>query len=118
MIMQQAGRKSKSRPRGNRVQPPLVWCGLLSARMTSLLVCLLGIFISGTSVIYTTHQSRNLFDELQGLQDQRNELEVQWGQLLIEQSTFGVEGRIERKAVEELQMEVPELGDIVMVKYE
>ena len=45
-------------------------------------------------------------------------LEVQWGQLLIEQSTFGVEGRIEQKAFEQLQMEVPDIANIVMVDHE
>ncbi|GIT64364.1 MAG: hypothetical protein Ct9H300mP22_7640 [Gammaproteobacteria bacterium] len=42
-------------------------------------------------------------------------METEWGQLLIEQSTFGVEGRIEQKAIEQLQMQLPELSKIVMV---
>jgi cell division protein FtsL len=52
------------------------------------------------------------------LRDQANGLEVEWGQLLIEQSTFGVDGRIEQKAFEQLQMEVPDIARIVMVTHE
>ncbi len=73
---------------------------------------------AGLSVVSTTHENRFAFNELQVLRDQANNLEVQWGQLLIEQSTFGVEGRIEQKAFEQLQMEVPDIANIVMVDHE
>ena len=52
------------------------------------------------------------------LRDQANGLEVEWGQLLIEQSTFGVEGRIEQKAFGQLHMEVPDIAKIIMVGHE
>jgi cell division protein FtsL len=48
---------------------------------------------------------------------QANQLEVEWGQLKIEQSTFGLEGRIERKAMEELNMKLPDWSRITMVRY-
>ena len=38
--------------------------------------------------------------------------------VLIEQSTFGVEARIEQKAIDQLQMEVPDIANIVMVDHE
>ena len=66
----------------------------------------------------TTHENRFAFNELQELREQANQLDVTWGQLLLEQSTFGVEGRIEQKAVDQLQMQVPELSSIVMVSNE
>ena len=59
-----------------------------------------------------------MFNELQELKDEANELETEWGQLLIEQSTFGVEGRIEEKAASQLLMQVPDLSEIVMVTNE
>lgn len=96
----------------------LVWADLFSPRMMVVALLLAGILVSGVSVIYTTFKNRYLLNELQQLKNQRNELQVQWGQLLIEQSTFSLEGRIERKAVDELKMEVPDFSDIVMVRYE
>jgi len=91
---------------------------LLSSKMLAVLVLLFALLVSGISVIFTTFNNRYLLNELQQLKQQRNELQVQWGQLLIEQSTFSLEGRIERKAIDELEMKVPELADIIMVRYE
>lgn len=80
---------------------------------------LLGLVLTtGLSVVLTTHQNRFAFNELQELRERANGLEVEWGQLLLEQSTFGVEGRIELKAVEQLQMVIPELSSIIMVRHE
>jgi cell division protein FtsL len=74
--------------------------------------------VSGLSVVYMSYENRFLFNELQQLKSQANNLDVQWGQLLIEQSTFGLEGRIEQKATEELHLHVPELERIVMVTHD
>ena len=84
------------------------WVNLFSPRMTLVTVLLLALLVSGISVIYTTFKNRSML----------NELQVQWGQLLIEQSTFSLDSRIERKAIEELQMIVPEFSDVVMVRYD
>ncbi len=94
------------------------WSALFSPRMGVILTLLLCVLVSGVSVIYTTFKNRYLLNELQQLKTQRNDLQVQWGQLLIEQSTFSLESRIERKAIEELAMEVPEISEIVMVRYD
>ncbi|MFT4862130.1 MAG: cell division protein FtsL [Pseudohongiellaceae bacterium] len=94
----------------------LKWAGITRGSSLALLV-LLGLVLStGLSVIETTHDNRFSFNALQVLKDEANELDVEWGQLLLEQSTFGVDGRIEVKAVEQLRMRVPEITNIVMVK--
>ena len=74
--------------------------------------------VSGLAVVLKEHQNRTALNELQELKDERNELEVKWGQLLIEQSTFGVEGRVEQKAVDDLKMQIPTPAEIIMVNYE
>tara|TARA_R100001377_G_scaffold26636_3_gene14360 strand:+ start:732 stop:1091 length:360 start_codon:yes stop_codon:yes gene_type:complete len=94
------------------------WSALFSARMIAIAVLLIFVLASGVSVVYTTFKSRYLLNQLQQLKTQRNELQVQWGQLLIEQSTFSLESRVERKASEELLMTVPKISEIVMVRYE
>ncbi|MCB1664203.1 MAG: cell division protein FtsL [Pseudomonadales bacterium] len=94
------------------------WSALFSPRMAVILLLLLLVLGSGISVIYTTFKNRYLLNELQQLRTQRNDLQVQWGQLLIEQSTFSLESRIERKATDELAMEVPPISDVVMVRYD
>ena len=99
------------------VQPPSVlqWAGLTSPRVGAFFILLGLVLVSGLGVVNTTHKSRFAFSELQELRDQANDLDVQWGQLLIEQSTFGLEGRIEQKAAQQLHMQVPELSNIVMI---
>lgn len=94
------------------------WAGIYRPRTAGLFMLLAVALISGLSVVNTTHQNRFSFNELQELREQANALEVEWGQLLIEQSTFGVGGRIEQKAVDQLRMQVPEISSIVMVSYE
>jgi cell division protein FtsL len=93
----------------------LAWLGLNRVASLHLLTLLSLVLVSGLSVVYLTHRDRVLFNELQKLRDEANELDVQWGQLLIEQSTLGVGGRVEQRATEVLEMRVPEIEKIVMV---
>jgi cell division protein FtsL len=104
--------------RKNIIVSVLEQTNLISTKMLLVVLILIALLASGISLIYTTFKNRYLLNEIQELKQQRNELQVHWGQLLIEQSTFSLEGRIERKAVEELQMKVPEIADIIMVRYE
>lgn len=106
-----------------RIQPAtgrslIQWLGVGNAYTATVLALVGLVLCSGLAVVYLTHQNRFLFKQLQALKDQANELDVQWGQLLIEQSTFGLEGRIEQKAVELLEMKVPEIDQIVVVTNE
>ena len=99
------------------VPPPvLVWLGLASVSSAMLYALLISLLVSGLMVVKTTHENRVAFNELQVLREEANHLDVEWGQLLLEQSTFGLGGRIEQKATRELQMQVPQISDIVMVK--
>ncbi|MDX1491223.1 MAG: cell division protein FtsL [Pseudohongiellaceae bacterium] len=108
----------QSRGLARKEQPVMAWAALLSPKLMMLCFLLGCVLVSGLSVIYVTFQNRTYLNELQQLKNERNALQVQWGQLRIEQSTFSLEGRIERKAVDELQMQVPEFSELVMVRYE
>ena len=98
------------------VPPPvLVWLGLASASSALLHALLVSLLVSGLMVVKTTHENRFAFNQPQVLREEANQLDVEWGQLLLEQSTFGLGGRIEQKATRELQLQVPRISDIVMV---
>ncbi|MBC54964.1 MAG: cell division protein FtsL [Gammaproteobacteria bacterium] len=94
------------------------WLQLFNARNLGLMVLLAAIMVSALAVVNTSFKSRTVFHELQTLRAESNELDVQQGQLLIEQSTFGLEGRIEQKAMEELDMTLPDWSRIIMVRHE
>ncbi len=110
--------RRKAQNKGMAQLSILQWAGITRFSTLGLFVALSLVLVTGLSVVATSHENRFAFNELQELRDQANRLEVQWGQLLIEQSTFGVEGRIEQKALEQLQMEVPDSTSIVMVNHE
>ena len=77
---------------------------------------LLVVCISALGVVYATHSSRHLLNDLQTLENERNALQVEWGQLLLEQSSLISQGRVEDIARAELKMIIPSQEDIVVVR--
>ncbi len=71
---------------------------------------------SAILLIYSKHQSRKLFVELQQLKHQVDALNTEWSQLQLEQSAWSGHGRIERIARNRLSMVMPEPDDVVFVK--
>ncbi|MFC4259359.1 cell division protein FtsL [Marinobacter lacisalsi] len=72
---------------------------------------------SAIGVAVSAHQNRELYNALSELQGQRDAYQRQWSQLLLEQSALSAHGRIERKAVEDLNMIVPGQEHIVLVPH-
>ena len=81
-------------------------------------VLLLAVLVvaSAIGVAYSTHQTRKLVADFQLLKTQQYAMQVEWGQLLLEQSTWGSFNRVEQLASKRLGMRVPEPGQIIMVK--
>jgi len=59
------------------------------------------------SAVNANHRARKLFIELEREQTRMRQLEVEWGQLQLEQSTWANPARIEKIAREKLQMKTP-----------
>lgn len=72
--------------------------------------------ISALAVVRARHGNRTEFVELQQLEARRDALEVEWGQLQLEQSAWATHGRIEQVAREELGMEMVRAEDVVVLK--
>ncbi len=71
--------------------------------------------LSAMALVYTKHESRKLFVELESLTHQRDELNIEWGQLQIEQSTWATHARIERVASDELSLIRPRATEIYII---
>ena len=69
------------------------------------------VLVSALAVIYSTHRSRQMFDELEGLSQEQNRLEVEWGRLLLERSTRSSLGAVE-SAVRSWGMREPAMSDV------
>ncbi len=82
-----------------------------------LMVWFLGLvaFLTSLAVVLVKHESRKMFVELQGLETVRDELNVEWGRLQLEQGTWATHARIESLARDKLGMEVPRADAIVLV---
>jgi len=84
-----------------------------------ILALLMGaIFASANNLVWVRHQNLLLFIELQNLQKERDKLNVEWGKLQLEQSTWSQHSRIEKIAKKQLKMFVPDIKDIIVIKKE
>jgi cell division protein FtsL len=90
---------------GNTRQPFLL-------TMVFVVVCMM----SAIAMVYTKHESRKQFVELEELTTERDELNIEWGQLQIEQSTWATHARIERVASEELSLVRPKSTEIYVIE--
>jgi cell division protein FtsL len=85
--------------------------------MTRLNVILLLMLLAcALSLVTSRHQARKLFAELEHEQARMRSLDVEYGQLQIEQSTWSMPGRVERVAREELRMQLPDARHIEVVE--
>jgi len=80
------------------------------------LILLLAVAICSLSVVTSQHQARKLFQGLEGQQDRARQLEVEFGQLQLELSTWATSPRIEKIARDKLLMRTPEAGKILTAR--
>jgi len=81
--------------------------------VAALWVAVLG---SSLGVVYAKQEARSRFNELQQLVKARDDLDIEWGQLQLEQSTWATHGRVERLARDELHMVIPQASDLRIVQ--
>ncbi|MBS0602921.1 MAG: cell division protein FtsL [Plasticicumulans sp.] len=80
-----------------------------------MLVLVLTILATGVGIVWSKHQSRKLFVELQGLQKVRDDLDIEWNQLQLEQSTLATESVIDQAARTRLDMGIPAPEAVIYV---
>jgi cell division protein FtsL len=71
------------------------------------LVLLLLLVACGLALVSSQHHARKLFVELQREQARAQNLEIEFGRLQLEQSTWATHSRVERIAASDLQMSIP-----------
>ena len=87
-------------------------------RTLALLVPLLwlAVLASAAGAIYCKHRSRQLFVQLEHLNARRDNLEIEWGQLQLEQSAWSTHAFVEQVAGTKLRMGTPAPRDIQVVQ--
>ncbi len=77
---------------------------------------LLIVIASALGVVYSKHVSRKLFVQLQGLEKERDRMNIEWGKMQLEQSTWATHARIERLARKKLEMTIPDAKNVVIIR--
>lgn len=87
----------------------------MNVAKANLLMLLLAIACA-LGVVSSQHKARKLFVELQKEQEIARQMEVEWGQLQLEQSTWAIPTRVEKIASLQLQMQQPKSEKIQFVR--
>ena len=72
--------------------------------------------ISAIGVVHARHQHRQLYVDLTRLERARDELNIEFGRLQLEQATWAESNRIDQVARNKLGMKFPGPGEIVVVR--
>jgi len=70
---------------------------------------------SAAAAVYIKHRSREMFVELERLDTRRDNLEIEWGQLQLEQSAWSTHAFVERVASAKLHMAMPPPKEIEII---
>lgn len=74
------------------------------------------VLASALGVVHVRQDSRQLFSELQVLRQDRDRLNVEWGQLLLEEGAWSQHRRIENAARTRLNMALPSPSQVVVLR--
>ncbi len=80
------------------------------------LLLLLVVLSCALSVVTSQHRARKLYDELQKQKGIAQQMDVEWGQLQLEQSTLARPARVEKIAIQQLQMQMPKNGQVQFIQ--
>jgi len=91
---------------------------VLGAKMLAILVAVLWLAALGSAAgaIYCKHRARELFVELERLNGRRDNLQIEWGQLQLEQSAWSTHAFVERVASTKLHMAMPPPKEIEIIE--
>ena len=73
------------------------------------------VLVSAIGVVSVRNEARSLFVELERLSAERDRLNIEWGQLQLEQSAWSNHGFVERVASDKLRMALPQPAEVQIV---
>lgn len=80
------------------------------------LILLLVAVLCALGTVSSNHRARNLVTAYEREQSRMRELDVEWGQLQLEQSTWASHARIEQIARTKLAMRLPPPAEVVSLE--
>ncbi|WEI05171.1 cell division protein FtsL [Acinetobacter johnsonii] len=83
--------------------------------MIAYAILLVLVFISAMMVVFQVFEYRHDYREMSSFMRERDDLNAEWGRLLIEQQTFGATAQIGTRAVTQLRMYSPPAAQTVVI---
>lgn len=96
------------------VQQLFGWLTSSKPLLTSLVCCL--VVVSALGVAYASHETRNMYRDLQNLEKDHDDLEHEYEKLILERSAWADYTRLNRIALDKLQMSVPSTSEMVVLR--
>ena len=84
-------------------------------RVAAYAILIAMVFISAMMVVFQVFEYRNDFRQLNSFMREKNDINAEWGRLLIEQQTFGATAQIGTRAVTQLRMYSPPANQTVVI---
>jgi cell division protein FtsL len=75
----------------------------------------LTILTSALAIVYVTNASRSFNANVQQVLAQREQLHIQWGQLLLEKSSWVTQARVQQTAEHDFGMAIPTKKSVVII---
>jgi len=88
---------------------------LLSRTHFMTVALVLSVLTSALAMVYVTNASRSMNAGIQQMLSERQQLHIQWGQLLLEKTTWVAQARIQQTAERDLNMMAPDKKSVVIV---
>lgn len=88
----------------------------MSARIFLFVALLVAVLASAIGVVYARHERRQAFIALSALEKQRDELNIEFGRLQLEQATWSETNRLEQVASTRIGLVFPGSQDVVVLK--
>ncbi|MBB3183497.1 cell division protein FtsL [Halomonas fontilapidosi] len=88
----------------------------VSPRLLLVMLLLVACLGSALAVITASHLTRERYAQLQQLERERQQLQTEWGQLLLEEGAWSSPARIERLAQERLEMRLPDIDEVEVIR--
>ncbi|MDV2487396.1 cell division protein FtsL [Acinetobacter johnsonii] len=84
-------------------------------KLIAYVILLVLVFISAMMVVFQVFEYRHDYREMSSFMRERDDLNAEWGRLLIEQQTFGATAQIGTRAVTQLRMYSPPAAQTVVI---
>ncbi len=91
---------------------PVEWRGWQVLIVAGLILLVIA---SALGVVYAKFQTRSLFGQLEELRQEKETMDIEWGLLQLEQSSWAAHGRVEEIARTRLDMALPAPEQVVII---